>query len=220
MDCTNVRFIPQRILRGLAQMNGENNIEKVRKGMREVFSEQNIVPVRTEEFVSPDGRYRIKQSVYKQPVEGRNWDISKIEVFDVENNLVASFLIDDDNFFHHWVLTDKKEYLLYAENLCGGNSVLNLKTREIQSFSDGTDGFIFAGYHPSPDLQYMAIVGCFWGAPYCVRVFDISNIESLPWPMILETELEDDEHDNIVWAEDGSVKIPRYLKVPAGHGDT
>lgn len=135
-----------------------------------------------------------------------NWQVSKIEVIDHENNLVSSFLIDDGRFFHHWIIAGEKEYLLFAENLCGGNSVLDLKTREVLGYSDGTDGFISTDYYPSPDLKQLAIVGCYWACPYEVQVFDISNIELLPWPMILETELKDGEND-VVWLDDNTFRI-------------
>lgn len=191
-------------------MEVKNHINDVRKRIRAAFSEQNIVDDAGQEFVSPNGRYRIKQTVFQQSVDKWNWRVSRIEVFDRDGNLVSSFLIDDDNFFHLWILAGENEYLLYAENMCGGNSVLNLKTREIQSYSDGTDGFIFADYLPSPDLSRMAIVGCVWAHPYEVRVFDISNIESLPWPMVLKTELEEEESEDVIWVDNNTIRISEY----------
>ncbi len=210
------------------QMAGENHIEEIRRQLIEAFSDKNLVHGEGEEFVSPEGKYRIKQHLYKQPVVEsakereerqaleRRYNVpvgrcdyrlySRIEVFDSASNLIASFFIDDADFFHHWILAGEKEYLLFAECLCGGNSVLNLKTREIQGYSDGTDGFMSAGYYPSPDLQHLAILGCYWACPYEVQLFDISNIESLPWPMILETELKGGEGD-VVWLDNNTFRI-------------
>ncbi len=191
-------------------MSSENHIEEVRQRIRAVFSEQNVIPGASSEFISPNEKYEVRQQVYKQAFDELSWNVSRITVLDSKSNLIISLLIDDDSFFHHWILTNAGEYLLCAENLCGGNSVLNLENGNITSFSDGTDGFIFAGYHPSPDLTHMAILGCFWGGPYCVRVFDISNIELLPWPMILEIQLKDEEREDVIWVDNNTIRISEY----------
>ncbi len=188
----------------------QNHIEAVRKDIHDAFSEQGRVPG-AEEFVSPDGRYRVKKTDYRQ-TGGLNWIVSRIEVFDAGNHPIASFMIDDSHFFHHWILADDREYLLFSENMCGGNSVLNLTTGALQGYADGTDGFISTAYYPSPDLKHMAIVGCGWGSPYFILVFDTSDIESLPWPMVLEIDLGDDEDEEIAWADDHTIRISKNPK--------
>lgn len=189
-------------------MSIENHIEAVREKIRAAISGKELAPAIGEEFISPNGQYAIRQTVYQQTF------VSKIEVFDREKNLVSSLLIDDDHFFHHWILTGDKEYLLYAENMCGGNSVLNLKTGEIHSYSDGTDGFICATYYPSPDLTRLAVTGCYWACPYSVRIFDISDIESLPWPMLLEVSHKQDYEENgdeVSWFDEKAIRLTRKL---------
>ncbi len=176
--------------------------------MRAAIAGKELAPGSGEELAAPNGQYTIRQTGYQET------GVSKIEVFDREKRLVASFLIDDDRFFHHWILAGEKEYLLYAENMCGGISVLNLKTGEIQSYSDGTDGFICAQYYPSPDLTRIAVTGCYWGSPYFARVFDITDIEALPWPMIIELRHKHDyeeDGDDVSWFDDKSINLTRKL---------
>ncbi len=191
-------------------MGAANRIEEVRLNIGKYFSEANIEPDQKTEYISPDGKYRIVKNVYTQTVTDYNWKISEIGLFDAAGSAIYSLLIDDDRFFHHWLFEGEREYLLFAESLCGGNSVFNLKTRTLKSHADGTDGFIFTEYLPSPDAKRIAVSGCYWASQYLIRIFDVSCIESLPWPMIKDVQIYDEEETSISWLDANTIRVYKY----------
>ena len=179
-----------------------NVINKLREETLYYFSRNNKIIEGRTDYVSEDNKYHIVKNVFRQTKPGTNWNVAEIEIFDSKNLLISTLLIDDAYFFHKWMKINNIQYLLFAERLCGGNSILNLNTGSMQSFADGTDGFICVEYFPSLDNKFLAVSGCFWGSPNSVMVYDIANAENLPWPVLTEIDLDGLECSDLTW--DGS----------------
>ena len=191
-----------------------NVIENLRNETIKYFSRSNKIHGQSEEFFSNNNKYRILKTVFKQDKADVNWFVAELEVFNSSNQLISTLILDDSDFFHAWIEKEDVNYLVFAERLCGGNSVLNLNSISLSSFADGTDGFICTEYYPSSDNKLLAAVGCYWGGPYFVMVYDISAIETLPWPVIAEINLDDDEDTKVYWNSEDIViyKIVNNIK--------
>jgi hypothetical protein len=183
-----------------------NEIDSVRAEIQRYFSESSLIDQEMEIELAPDGMHAIRKHYYKQSKPGTNWTVAKIEIVDQQEQRIASVILDDARFFHLWASIKGTAYLFFAENLCGGNSLLNLETKALLSYADGTDGFICADYQPSPSQDLMASMGCYWACPYVIRIFDIRNVETLPWPVVQDIELLDEETE-IRWVGDGAIEL-------------
>jgi hypothetical protein len=188
----------------------DNHIGHVREEIKKYFFEENRIAANAEKISSPSGEFSIIKNDYRQTQKDVNWIVSKLEIFDSKNNHIFSVILDNDQFFHQWFTINDHEYLFFAENMCGGNSLFNLTGKTFESFADGTDGYICAEYIISPGKLRMAAVGCYWGTPYFVRVFDISNVESLPWPVIQDIELLDEENTTIHWVNENKIQVFKH----------
>jgi hypothetical protein len=106
------------------------------------------------------------------------------------------------------------EFLVGAEDgedylICGfdyqGYTVVRLSDGEQVDFlseaaNDG-HGFCIALMQLSPCKQFLVMEGCYWGCPYQVRMYDVSEPLNVPWPVIFESGLDPTEGS---WQEDGS----------------
>ena len=190
-----------------------NEIEKVRKHIREYFDETKIVTNEYSIFESPHKDFKVNKTVYRQNIAKYNWNVSKIEIVNMQNETIFSTLIDDDHFFHNWISIDKDYYLFFSENLCGGYSFYNCSKKQFFSYSDGTDGFICTSFFISPDSKKLAVPGCVWAGPYFVRIFDISSLDIFPWPILNDIQLDDNAEDTeISWATNNSLLLYKIGK--------
>ena len=170
-------------------MNNKNNIEADRF---DLLSRISSAPFRLDdEIISFNENQRIKilkqEFSFNQP--GSRDSYAKLTISSNGPVWEKEILLDDDNSFFDFVRIHESEYLLFSEVLCGGNSVLDLQTGELHSYSDGTDGFISAEYSISPDCNFLAVFGCYWAGEFFVRVFDITNLIQLPWPIAKDLNL-------------------------------
>ena len=187
-----------------------NHIDEDREKICKYFTENNYIKDSKEEISSPINKCRIVKKEYKQSKEDLNWIASKIEIYDENGALRKTILIDNEHFFYKFIEIGQTEFLLFSEVLCGGNCVLNLNNFELFGFSDGTDGFICAEYYASPDKKRLAALGCFWAGLYFVKIFDITEIENLPWPCVQEIHLKEDGEIQLKWISERELHIREF----------
>lgn len=188
-------------------MNNKNNIEFDRIDLLSrissmdfklddeivLFNENQCVKILKQEFS------------FNQP--GSRQSYSKLSIISNDPVWEKAILLDDDNSFLKFIRIHDSEYLLFSEVLCGGNSVLDLKTGDLYSYSDGTDGFIGTEYLISPDFNFLAVFGCYWAGEYFIRVFDVSNITQLPWPISRDVNLIENGEIKLEWVGKCSLRI-------------
>ena len=183
-----------------------NKIEKVRDEIKKYFDSKQFIENSQETFISPSENFRLETSNYHQVKDEVNWNVTKVEIFDNQSNgKLFDFFSSDGRFFHSWLKTRDLEYLICAEDLCGGQTVIDLTNKQMSSFSENEDGFIWTEFHLSPDAKTLAIIGCFWACPYVIKIYDFKNPLELPLREIKEIDLIGSEKI-VGWLDNNSFK--------------
>lgn len=181
-----------------------NKIAAIRADIAKYFDENALLPDSEEVYYSPDRAYFFKSNYFRQSDGNRNWIVSKIEVFiPASNEKIFEFVRNDDSLFHGWLVNGGKTYLLLSEDL-QGKSIFDLATREFYSYSFEEDEFIWCSYYPSPDGQYLAVIGCYWACPYEIRIFDTSSPTRYPYKELYKC---DTFQEQVEWMDNDTLKI-------------
>ena len=91
-----------------------NKIEDVRAEILKYFDPRNSIAGSLENTYSPNNKYRLQTSEFKQTKPDLNWVATKVDIFD---NLTGGQLFDfiaNERFFHCWVSANDHDYLLCA----------------------------------------------------------------------------------------------------------
>ena len=186
-----------------------NNISEIRAEIKKYFDEKTLLPDTEEIYFSPDKRYFFKSNYYRQSDNKRSWTVSKIEIFQTNpEEKLFEFIRNDDSLFHGWLTIEQRTYLLLSEDL-EGKSIFDFLNRDFHSYSFENDKFIWCEYYPSPDGKQLAIIGCFWGGPYEIIVFNTSEPLNIPY-----TELyrQDTFQEKVEWIDNETLKIGDAIK--------
>lgn len=180
------------------------NIEKIRVDIKKAFSENVFQKGEHETIISPSKQFRLETTNYwsKDP----NWDVTQVIIYD-HNEKLFDFFVNDSNFFFGWLTSNNQEYLICAEDIFGGQTIVDLTDRKMSSYSPGMDGFIWTDFHLSPDGKTLATIGCFWACPYVIKLFDFSNPFILPLEEIKEIELLGNDEIISVWLDNETLKM-------------
>ncbi len=183
-----------------------NYIDKIRAGIKKDFNEQTFQKGDFETFISPSKKIRLDTTNFwsKEP----NWDLTKVEVYEqISNEKLFDFFINESRFFHSWVTKDNVDYLICAEDIFGGQTVVDLTNRKIVGYSPNKDGFIWTDFHLSPDGQTLATIGCYWACPYVIKLFDFNDPMNLPLMEIKEIELLDNDEIIVGWLDNETLQM-------------
>lgn len=184
-----------------------NYIDKIRLEIRKDFSEKAFQKSDFETFLSPSKQFCLEATKYllKEP----NWGLTKVEIYNQKTReRLFDLFINDSSFFHEWVTSNKVDYLVCAEDIFGGQTIVDLTNCRIMGYSpnDG-DGFIWTEFHLSPDGKTLATVGCYWGCPYVVKFFDFTNPMNLPLNEIREIHLLDNSEIITGWMDNERIEM-------------
>jgi hypothetical protein len=198
-----------------------NNIENERTEIRKYFDPQNFIEGSLETGYSPNNRYRLQTSEYRQTKPDLNWVATKVEIYHNSTDEKLFDFISKDRFFQAWMTANDVEYLVCAEDMFGGQTVIDLTNRQMASYSPGEDGFIWTQFFLSPGGKTLATFGCVWAWPYQIRVYDFSDPMNLPLPAIKEIDLIGSE-SFAGWLDDKSFQTEgietEYVKEADSHG--
>jgi len=185
-----------------------NQIEKIRAEVREYFDVGGAIADSSETHISPSGHYRLATQTFKQKRPDRNWEVTRVEVFEIANGLrLYEFIATYNRFFFTWMTVGGNEMLICAEDLFGGQTVIDLVNRRMSSYSPDMDGFIWTEHFLSPDEKHLAVSGCIWGAPYWVNVYDFSSPHELPLPLVKEIGIDDEGDVFGGWVDNMTVRM-------------
>jgi hypothetical protein len=183
-----------------------NNIDKIRKEILQYFNPDNEIIGSDEIFFSPSGHYRVQTKSFKQNKPDSNWNVTKVEVYETINNeIIFSFLVNEDTFFHSWVTKNETEYLLCAEDLCGGQTIIDLSNKKMSSFTTDDDGLIWTKHLLSPDEKLLAVFGCGWGSPFFITVYYFDKPMELPLQIAYEPSWTG--YDMTEWIDNNSLRV-------------
>ena len=185
-----------------------NQIEKIRTEIKEFFDPSRLVKDSQEIFISPDKKYRLETSNYWQDKEDVNWDVTKVEIYDIQSEeKIFDFFGNDRRFFHQWLNKDGIKFLICAEDLFGGQTVIDLTNRKMESYSPDEDGFISTEFHMSTDGKKLATVGCYWACPFVIKIYDFEEPLVLPLKELDEIELLDADETITGWLDNETLKL-------------
>ena len=188
-----------------------NHIDTIRATMIKDFSEKDFQRGDFETFLSPSKRFRLDVTSYllKDPP----LDLTNIEIFDQTlNEKIFDFFVNESHFFHGWVSANDTEYLLCAEDIFGGQTVIDMTHKKMNSYSPPEDGFIWTDFYVSPDGKTLATIGCYWACPYVIKVFDFSEPLNLPLREIQQIELLDNDEVITGWLDNETLNVKGFVK--------
>ncbi len=189
-----------------------NNIEKIRNSFKEHFKETIIDEGTRETTFSPSKKYRVDTFV--------NECYSYIKVYDaVLNELIFEFIVNEDTFRHGWGTKNATEYLVCAEDIYGGQTIIDLTNKKLEGYSPEVEGFIWTDIYLSPDGTKLATIGCYWACPFVIKIFDFTNPLDLPLRELKEIELLDNDEVIVQWLDNSTLQMkgvkrekePEYL---------
>jgi hypothetical protein len=177
-----------------------NNIEKVRINFREHFKGITIDERTKETTFSPSKKYRVDTFV--------NGAYAYVKVYNVLlNELLFEFIINEDTFRHGWVTKNDIDYLVCAEDIYGGQTVIDLTNKKIEGYSPEAEGFIWTDFHLSPDGTILATIGCHWACPFVIKLFDFTNPLDLPLREIKEIKLLGNDEVIAQWLDNSTLQM-------------
>jgi hypothetical protein len=182
-----------------------NQIEAVRS---EILQYLNLDPGARRnhaELKSPSEKFRLETWTIKQTKPDVNWYVTEIRISEGDE-LLFNFYATFHRIFFSWIEWNASELLIGAEDIYGGQTIIDPATRKMSSYSpNDTDGFIWTDYHLSPDGMKLAVEGCFWACPTIVRIYDFEDPFNLPLSLIKEVRSVGENFKIIGW--DGSSRI-------------
>lgn len=184
---------------------GINHIETTRADIKKTLSENVFRESDVENSVSGSGNFRLKATTLSS--ENSTAEFTHVELFcNNTQDKLFDFFTNESRFFYGWAKTGNTEYFICAEDAFGGQTVINLSTREMASYSPGEDGFILVDFHFSPDGKTLAVIGCYWACPYVIRIFDFSDPLNLPLKETREIGLLDNDEIIVEWLDNESFR--------------
>jgi hypothetical protein len=194
-----------------------NQIEKKRAEVQRYFDERNYVVNSDETIISKSENFSLITRCYEQTKPDVNWSVTKVSVYEIlSNEKIFEFYVNDSQFFYGWAEKNGTEFLICAEDIFGGQTIIDLTNRKMNSFSPDDDGYIWTEFHLSPNSNYLATIGCYWACPFTIKVFDFQNPLNLPLKEIKEIDLLGDE-TNVFWVNDETIQTvsnePRKISI-------
>jgi hypothetical protein len=183
-----------------------NYIEKIRAGIKKDFDDQTFQKGDFEVYMSPSNKFRLATTNFW--LKGPNWDLTKVEVYNQDaNEKLFDFFVNDSRFFHGWVIKNNTDYLICAEDIFGGQTVIDLTNHKMVGYSPNEDGFIWTDFHLSPDGKTLETIGCYWAYPYVVKLFDFTDPMTLPLTEIKEIQLLQNNEIITCWVDNDTIQL-------------
>ena len=183
-----------------------NYIETIRNNIRKDFNAETFQKGDFETYLSPSNQFRIDTTNFWS--KELNLELTKVEIFDINlNEKLFDFFVNESRFFYALVTKNNNEYLVCAEDIFGGQTVVDLTNRKMEGYSPNEDGFIWTDFHLSPDGTKLATIGCFWACPYVIKIFDFTNPLKLPLKEIKEIRLLDNDEVISGWLDNLTLQM-------------
>ena len=143
------------------------------------FIEENRLPEKRQVHESPDGSYILTVDHYTTEEGCWNYTRGRVSHFNGDNP-IADVMRNYGGFPVSWVEAPDGNMYLYCGADYQGQTFIDLGSgKRVDSLPEDASkgwGFCWVVHHPGPKgSPYFAVEGCFWGAPYEVWVFDISD---------------------------------------------
>ena len=188
-----------------------NHIDIIRTEINKHIIENTFEKGILENFISPSKKFRIETT--NLSFKESNYDLTKIEIIDIiKTQKIFEFYVNDSNFFHSFLSINNIDYLICAEDIYGGQTVIDLTNRIMKSHSTNEDGFIWTDFYLSPNGKKLATVGCYWACPYVIKLFDFSEPMNLPLNEIKEIDLLDNDEIIVGWLDNETLQMKGFKR--------
>jgi hypothetical protein len=182
-----------------------NHIDKIRADIKKDFNEHIFKKGDVEASLSPSKEYRLNATNFS--TEPRR-DLTQVELYRQNSNeKIFDFFINDSSFFHGWVTANGIQYLICAEDIFGGQTIVDLTNLKMAGYSPNEDGFIWTDFHLSPNGRTLAAIGCYWACPYVIKLFDFTNPLNLPLTETKEIELLANNEIILGWLDNETIQL-------------
>jgi hypothetical protein len=182
--------------------------KKTKRSVRDFCVSQALISSATETRESPSGRYTLKVEFFKT---GENtWNYTKGTVYSSSGDKIVSVYRNYSQFWNCWVEghADGHDYMLCGENY-QGQTIIQLDTgKRIDYLPKSAKcgvGFCWAKVVASPDKTKLCVDGCYWGAPYEIRIKDFSYPMNMPYKDF--EELDEAIYSAYRWLNDEEVLL-------------
>ncbi|OCX54472.1 hypothetical protein BEL04_09545 [Mucilaginibacter sp. PPCGB 2223] len=104
-----------------------NHIQKIRDGILDEIGDSCVHTEHAETFISPSEHFQAVATPVSTNNNRSNVGLTKVEVYStILNDKIFDFFVNEEFFFHGWVTTADVEYLICAEDIFGGQTVIDL----------------------------------------------------------------------------------------------
>jgi hypothetical protein len=183
-----------------------NQIEKLRASIAAELAGKAYAETESETAFSPGRHFRMLATTHGN--KDGNRELVRVQLFtEPAAEKLFDFFTDDGRFFYGWVQKESTEYFICAEELCGGQTVIDLTNRKMAGYSPGDDGFIWTDFQLSPGGDKLATIGCYWACPTVIKLYDFSDPLSLPLKEIKEFNIESAGETIIGWMDNDTISI-------------
>lgn len=184
-----------------------NEIQKVRTAIEQELISARICPEERFTELSPCGRYQLEVECYATVAcpDYASLIVAVIRSI-TSGEIVATVKRNDERCFHAWVSREGHDYLILPEDL-EGQTIIDLNSGRVEGYSSPDDGFIWAGLHPSPDRNKLAVEGCYWACPFQVTIYDFRDPMNLPLPTIAQLDLPANDAQFDEWVTNDSFSM-------------
>lgn len=173
--------------------------EESRKKLKKLIEEESTLePLHFELMEDPDNNLRLEYGLYKidlyraVPKKSGCWSCSRAVVTGLSETAKSvgdrsTIAVIDKNYGwlgHDWFEKNGNTYLLFSEDYHGGYGILDLKTGKKSVYKPSLGGFCWSSMSVSESSGHAAVVGCFWAAPYEIRLYRIpEDPMQVPWEL-------------------------------------
>ena len=198
----------------------KDKIEEFRAKYKQEFTDQKQTDNEVIFSTSASGDFRLETTFYHAESVGVFFNT---RIFDNKTSeKIFDFNGAEDSFIYAWLQKGTVEYLACAEDIYGGQTIINLTERQMKSFSMKESGFIVLSYSLSPDGNKLATTGCYWACPLQIKVYDFSHPDILPFPEYFNAESKSQDEVFVEWVDNFTLKtkgIERVMeKIDEGNG--
>jgi hypothetical protein len=183
-----------------------NYIEKIREEIKKDFDEVKFEKGDFETLISPCKKFHLDTRNFW--LKDRNLDLTKVEIYNHNSNTkFLEFFVNESRFFYAWLTKNNIDYLVCAEDIFGGQTIVDLTNQKIVGYSPNEDGFIWTDFHLSPDGNILATIGCYWACPYVIKLFNFENPMDLPLKEINEIRLLENNELITCWLDNSTIEL-------------
>jgi hypothetical protein len=188
-----------------------NYIEEIRLDILKNFDNNTFVKGDTETFLSNTNNFLLVTTNYWS--KDSNWNLTRVELLSESNGeKLFDFFTNDDQFFFSWLKKGNCEYFICAEDLYGGQTIIDLTNKTMASYSPNDDGFIWTDFHLSPDGRTLATIGCFWACPFQIKLYDFNNPMALPLKELNQIDLIGNDEVITGWIDNETLSTKVILR--------